>query len=96
MLLLQKRTVLIYACAGAVLLLPALGMLFSDEVNWSFFDFLVAGILLFAVATALNLILHFVGNKRWRFALIALLLLAFALLWIEVAVGIFGSPIAGN
>lgn len=92
----QKRTVIIYACAGAVLLLPALGMLFSDEVNWSFFDFLVAGVSLFSLATAINLILHFVGNKLWRFALLALLLLVFALFWIELAVGIFGSPIAGN
>lgn len=96
MTLLQKRTVLIYAGAGAILLLPLLGMFFSDEVNWDFFDFLVAGILLFTVATALNLILCFAGNKLLQYALIAVLLLAFALLWIEIAVGIFGSPIAGN
>ena len=46
----KQKNVIVYGIAGLILALPVIGMLISEEVKWSFFDFLVAGILLFSSA----------------------------------------------
>ena len=85
-----------YFIAGTLLLIPAIAMQFTSEVNWSAFDFLVAGILLFGTALGVDLISKLVKPKGKAWILIAVLLLLIAILWVELAVGLFGSPIAGS
>lgn len=85
-----------YFIAGTLLLIPAIAMQFTSEVNWSAFDFLVAGVLLFGTALGVDLISKHVKPKGKAWIFIGVLLLLIAILWIELAVGLFGSPIAGS
>jgi hypothetical protein len=79
-----------------LLLLPLIGMLISDEVNWSFFDFLIMGLLILSLSFGIKQILRATFKYKYKALFIALFLLVFMLIWVELAVGIFGSPIAGN
>lgn len=79
-----------------ILSLPWIGMQFSDEVNWSFFDFAVAGILLLSTGLGIDWIFSKIKTSRIRLLFIGITLLLLALVWAELAVGIFGTPLAGN
>jgi hypothetical protein len=83
------------ACLS-LLLIPMAAILISDEINWSIFDFLVMGVLLFSFGIGINLILKNTKNPKNRIAFFTMLILIFSLIWIELAVGIFGSPFAGS
>ena len=67
-----------------------------SEVNWSGFDYLIAGLLVFAAGFSLETVMHRWRQHKMRWWIIALIVGIFALLWLELAVGIFGSPIAGS
>lgn len=92
----QKRLYSILLTAAALLLIPFIAMQFTHEVNWSLFDFLVAGVLLSGAGLACELILRKVKPTRYRILLCSSALLLLFLIWAELAVGIFGSPIAGH
>jgi glucan phosphoethanolaminetransferase (alkaline phosphatase superfamily) len=92
----KQTTVAIYALLVALLSIPLLGNLFSKEVNWSPSDFLIAGILLFTTAFLINLVRSKIKKQSQKILICIFILLALALIWLELAVGIFGSPIAGS
>lgn len=92
----NKRLITILLAVPLLLLIPLIAMQFSPEVNWSLLDFLVMGALLLGVGFILELVLRKVQKKNHRIALIALVLIAFFLIWAELAVGIFGTPFAGS
>lgn len=71
-------------------------MQFTTEVNWTASDFLIMGALLFATAFAVDLVLKKVKTFKSRLILVLGILALLILIWAEMAVGIFGSPIAGN
>jgi hypothetical protein len=79
-----------------LLLIPLLSMQFTSEVNWSLSDFLVMGALLAGTGFFLEVVFRTVSKRDIRIALVALILILFLLIWVELAVGIFGSPIAGS
>ncbi|TXC75647.1 hypothetical protein [Luteibaculum oceani] len=79
-----------------ILVIPFIAMGISDQVNWSGMDFLVAGILVSGLGMSLAIIRNGITNKGKRLIIIALVLFTFILLWLELAVGIFGSVIAGS
>jgi hypothetical protein len=54
------------------------------------------GVLLFGLAIGITLIFRLSTNKNTRRILLFTALFLFLLLWAELAVGLFGSPIAGN
>ena len=83
------------ACLS-LLLIPMATMLISDEINWSIFDFLVMGVLLFYFGISINLVLKNTKNSKIRITFFTILILIFSLIWIELAVGIFESPFAGS
>ena len=83
------------ACLS-LLLIPMATMLISDEINWSIFDFLVMGVLLFSFGVSINIILNNTKNSKIRITFFTFLILIFSLIWIELAVGIFESPFAGS
>lgn len=78
-----------------LLLVPFVGMQFSNEVTWSLSDFVIGGLLLFAVGLGINFILLKIGPK-FRVAFIIALLVLFLMVWAELAVGVFGTPFAGS
>ena len=92
----EKRLISIVTAVGILLLIPLVAMQFTDEVNWNLFDFLIMGALLLATGFVIEIILRKVRKTSQRIALCGITLLILALIWIELAVGIFGSPIAGS
>lgn len=92
----NKRLVGIVIAVACLLLIPFTAMQFTAEVDWSLFDFVLAGVLLLGTGLIIELAIRKVKNMNSRIALIAIILLGLFLLWAELAVGIFGSPIAGS
>ncbi|WP_121355665.1 hypothetical protein [Flavisolibacter nicotianae] len=96
MTLQNKRLTGILLTVALLLLVPFLAMQFTNEVNWTLADFVVAGALLLGTGLSCELVLRKVKKTRYRIAICAAILLALALIWIELAVGIFGTPLAGS
>lgn len=92
----NKRLLTLLGAAATLLLIPFIAMQFSSEVNWSGFDFAVMGMLLFGTALLCELVLRKVKGLRQRILVCGAVLLLFFLVWAELAVGIFGTPVAGN
>ena len=80
----------------SVLLLPLIGMQFSNEVCWTLMDFIVAGSLLIIFALFIELIICKTQQGKRRTILILFIILTILLLWAELAVGIFGTVISGS
>lgn len=79
-----------------LLLIPLVGMLFTDEIKWSLFDFIVMGGLILIFSTGIYFVTNKTKSVKNRLILIAILVMLFLLIWGELAVGIFGTPFAGN
>jgi hypothetical protein len=92
----NKRWLLILALVALLLLVPLVAMQFTAEVNWNLFDFLVMGVLLLVTGLACELIFRRFKTFKSRVLICGLVLFLFFLVWAELAVGIFGSPFAGN
>ncbi|MDA1035128.1 MAG: hypothetical protein O2959_06200 [Proteobacteria bacterium] len=78
-----------------VLLLPLIGVIFFG-LDWNIFDFLIMGLLILFFSIAINLILNHLNSSKLRLILILMLVVLFLLIWAELAVGIFGTPLAGT
>lgn len=92
----NKRLFGILLTAALLLLLPLFAMQFSAEVSWSASDFAIAGVLLFGTGLLCEWVMRKVKTPARRLLLCAVLLLVLVLVWAELAVGLFGSPFAGN
>lgn len=92
----SKRLLIIVLIVITILLIPFISMQFSNEVNWSGFDFLVMGILLLGTGLAIEIVLRNVSSFKNRIILCSVILAVLFLVWAELAVGIFGSPLAGS
>lgn len=92
----NNRLKAILLTVAFILLIPFVAMQFTNEVNWDLFDFVVAGVLLMGTGLMIELAIRTVKNKNTQIAMIVVILFGLFLLWAELAVGIFGSPIAGS
>ena len=80
-----------------MLMVPLVAMRFTNEVNWTLGDFVVAGLLLFGTGAAYVLAVRKVSSKKKRALIGAALGLALLFLWAEMAVGIIGTlPFSGS
>lgn len=92
----KQRIIIILSVIAFILILPFIAMQFTAEVKWDLTDFLAAGALLLSTGLAIELVFRTVKAGNLRTILFIVILLALFLLWAELAVGIFGSPIAGS
>lgn len=92
----NNRLTIIFAIASVILLLPLVAMQFTSEVNWSVFDFIVAGVLLFGTGGLIEFSLRKIKSIKQRVWIIAGILFILFLVWAELAVGLFGTPFAGS
>jgi len=92
----NKRLTLILFVAMGLLTVPLIAMQFTNEVSWTLSDFLVMGILLFSVGMTCEFILRKFKSIRQRIIFCGIALVIFFLIWAELAIGIFNSPLAGN
>jgi hypothetical protein len=74
-----------------ILLLFSVLMQITDEMNWSVFDFAVAGGLIFGTGLTYQLVTRKAGTMAYRLAVGIALAAAFILVWMNLAVGLIGS-----
>ena len=75
--------------AALILLIPAVAMQFTSEVNWGLGDFIAAAVLLVGTGSAYVLVASKMASTRSRVMAGAALGFMFLLIWAELAVGIF-------
>jgi hypothetical protein len=92
----NKRLIIIVLISALILLIPLIAMQFTSEVNWNLLDFVVAGVLLLGTGLMYELTLRKRNNINYRIVVYVVILVVFLLTWAELAVGIFGTPLAGN
>lgn len=90
------RNSTLYGIPAMLLVLPLVAMQFTKEVNWTVFDFVIGGILLYGAAGIIDFVLRTVKSRRNRIILSVSVLLVLMLVWAELAVGFFGTPFAGS
>ena len=71
-------------------------MQFTNEVNWTPVDFIIAGVLLLGTGIIFNLVIRKIKNTKYQIAISAAVLIILILIWAELAVGLFGTPFSGS
>lgn len=90
------RLLILLFALESLLFIPLFAMLFTSEVNWSLFDFGLMAFLLSLLAIGIESVNRFLKSKLQKWLALAALLFFFLLVWAELAVGLFGTPLAGN
>lgn len=85
----NQTSIALFASATILLLIPLLAMQFTQEVTWTTFDFMVAGVLLYGTAIACDFALKKTKSKKTALLICGGLLLLLMVVWAELAVGIF-------
>lgn len=74
-----------------LLLLPAIAMQFTNEVDWTVSDFLFAAVLFGSVGIAFELIVRKSDSLAYRLGASLAVIAAFLTIWVNGAVGMIGS-----
>jgi len=88
--------VILWGSLALVLALPAVAMQFTGEVDWSASDFIIMGVLLGMLGLGIELIMRLLRDWPARLAAAAAAVMVFLAIWVELAVGVFGTPFAGS
>ena len=91
----RNLSIILIVVAG-ILMIPFIGMQFSNEVNWTSSDFVIMGILLFIIGLAINFVISKLKTRKSKIIACVIILGIFLLIWAELAVGVFGTPFAGS
>jgi hypothetical protein len=91
----NRRLVIMLLGITCILLLPLVAMQFTREVNWSPADFGVVGALLLVACITFEFLARRVSGSS-RYAIGIAIVTVVVLVWLELAVGVFGSPWAGT
>ena len=92
----NKRIKFILLTVIFLFLIPLVAMQFTDEVNWTLMDFIIAGGLLLSTGLVFDFVLRKIKSLKYRIASLIALLIVLLLIWAELAVGIFNTPISGS
>ena len=85
------RVMIWIGAIGAILAIPLIAMQFTDEVAWTTFDFIAAGVMLGAAALAYELTTMNKVSLAYRAAVALAVGTAFMLVWVNGAVGVLGD-----
>lgn len=77
-----------WACAAALFAAPLIAMQFTSEVNWTLGDFMVFGGMLLILCCGIEAAMRLPVDRKWRLIAAAIALMAFLIVWVELAVGI--------
>ncbi|PHR48070.1 MAG: hypothetical protein COA32_05970 [Fluviicola sp.] len=92
----NKRLIIILSAVIILLLIPFVAMQFTNGVNWSSSDFVIMGILLTGTGLLLEFSLRKIKTVKYRLMVSGIIIFLFLLVWVELAVGVFGTPFAGS
>ena len=88
----MKTSIYIVLGTALILLIPLLAMQFTDEVNWTLSDFVIASVLLLSAGFAYQLVTMRLKSGTRKIIIGAFILLVLMYVWAELAVGIFNIP----
>ena len=91
-----KNVIRIAIVVGLILFMSLIAMQFTGEVIWSLADFVIMGTLLFGTGLALEFTRKKLTKPVCRISGLPVLVITFLLTWAELAVGVFGTPLAGS
>lgn len=91
-----KRRIYIFTAIVFLLLLPLIAIQFTEQVNWSVFDFGIAALLLFGIGFLCEVMSSKIKTLKHKILFCGVLLLLLFIIWAELAVGVFGTPFAGS
>lgn len=80
-----------WSIPALLLLLPLVAMQFTQEVNWTRSDFVVAAVLFGSVGLAFELIVRTSSSLAYRAGAALAVFAAFLTIWVNGAVGMIGS-----
>jgi hypothetical protein len=86
---LLKPLLTVASLTALLLLVPAIAMQLTSEVRWGLEDFVAAAMLLLGTGTGIVLAARYARSARQRVILIGALVLTLAVVWAQLAVGIF-------
>lgn len=92
----NRRFIGILLTVAVLLCIPLTAMLFTDQVDWNLSDFVVAGVLLLGTGIVIEVVARNVKNRSAKIGMTIGTLVVLFLVWAELAVGVFGTPIAGS
>jgi Kef-type K+ transport system membrane component KefB len=95
MIMENKRGIGIILTVVFLLLIPLVAMQFTNEVNWTLSDFVVAAVLLLGTGLVCEFVMRKIKKTNHRIILCGVIMVALLLIWIELAVGLFGTEFAG-
>lgn len=79
-----------------VLMIPLVLTLTLSDFNWELLDFVVGGLLIFSFGVYLTMLWKSKKSRRQKHLFFWIGLLVLVLIWMELAVGIFGTPFSGS
>lgn len=82
----NHRALRILTIVLVILLIPFFGNIFVEGWNWGVFDFIIAGALLFATGAMIDCAIRKITSPLYRTLTVVSIVLAFILLWVELAV----------
>lgn len=92
----HNRFVRISLIVGLILLLPLTGNMFVEGFNWSPFDFVIWGGILFAAGVIFDVVSRKEGSFSYRAAVGIACLGGFLSFWVNAAVGVIGNDDVAN
>jgi hypothetical protein len=84
----SKRIVTYILIVIAILSLPLIAMQFTNEVNWTLFDFFMASFLIITSLTLIEITLQNLKNRTFKITSVLVIIVLFLLLWVDLSVGI--------
>jgi hypothetical protein len=84
-----KRLLFIISLVALLLLIPFATMFFTDQVNWTLFDFIIAGILLLTFGLLIETAIRNIQKRKHKILICSFILFMLIITWVELAVGIF-------
>ena len=80
-----------WAFSAVLLILPAIAMQFTSEVDWTASDFIVMGALLGTIGLTTEFLVRRSGNTAYRIGAVVAMATAFLTIWVNLAVGMIGD-----
>lgn len=91
-----QRILRLIAIVLMILAIPFIGMQLRADVAWSMADFVLAAIVLCGAGVVYEIIRTILNTPRQRMLVgIGIAVIVFVG-WVELAVGVFGTPFAGS
>ncbi len=87
----NRLRIAIWGLAAALWLLPLLAMQFTDEVNWTAFDFVFWAGMLLVACTAYEVVSRMSPNRAYRAGVGVAVVTGFLVVWVNGAVGMIGD-----